>query len=64
MHGVMKNIAYLCKRNRSKIWGKDGWKKVVACIVSDGHHKEPKRRQGPKHEAAQTAQRHEARTRR
>jgi chitin synthase len=39
MHGVMKNIAYLCKRNRSKIWGKDGWKKVVVCIVSDGRQK-------------------------
>jgi hypothetical protein len=39
MHGVMKNIAYLCKRDRSKIWGKDGWKKVVICIVSDGRQK-------------------------
>jgi chitin synthase len=36
MHGVMKNIAYLCKRDRSKTWGKDAWKKVVVCIVSDG----------------------------
>jgi chitin synthase len=24
MHSVMKNIAYLCKCDRSKIWGKDG----------------------------------------
>jgi len=39
MHGVMKNIAYLCKRDRSKTWGKDGWKKVVVCIVSDGRQK-------------------------
>ena len=39
MHGVMKNIAYLCKRDRSKIWGKDGWKTVVVCIVSDGRQK-------------------------
>ncbi len=39
MHGIMKNIAYLCKRDRSKIWGKDGWKKVVVCIVSDGCQK-------------------------
>ena len=39
MHGVMKNIAYLCKRDRSKTWGKDGWKKVVVCIVSDGRAK-------------------------
>jgi chitin synthase len=39
MHGVMKNMAYLCKRDRNKIWGKDGWKKVVVCIVSDGRQK-------------------------
>ncbi|KAK2465800.1 hypothetical protein APHAL10511_002344 [Amanita phalloides] len=39
MHGVMKNVAHLCKRERSKTWGKDGWKKVVVCIVSDGRKK-------------------------
>jgi chitin synthase len=39
MHGVMKNIASLCKRERSNIWGKDGWKKVVVRIVSDGRQK-------------------------
>ena len=39
MHGVIKNIAHLCKRDRSKTWGKDGWKKVVVCIVSDGRGK-------------------------
>ncbi|KIJ45918.1 glycosyltransferase family 2 protein [Sphaerobolus stellatus SS14] len=39
MHGVMKNIAHLCSRNRSKTWGKEGWKKVVVCIVSDGRKK-------------------------
>ncbi|KZV76332.1 glycosyltransferase family 2 protein [Peniophora sp. CONT] len=39
MHGVMRNIAHLCKRDRSKTWGKDGWKKVVVCIVSDGRGK-------------------------
>lgn len=38
-HGVVKNIAHLCKRDRSKTWGKDGWKKVVVCIVSDGRKK-------------------------
>jgi hypothetical protein len=27
----MKNVAHLCK-----VWGKDGWKKVVVCIISDG----------------------------
>lgn len=39
MHGVMTNIAHLCTRERSKTWGKDGWKKVVVCIVSDGRLK-------------------------
>ena len=39
MHGVMRSIAYLCKRDRSEAWGKDGWKKVVVCIVSDGRRK-------------------------
>ncbi|KAL5482358.1 CHS4_2 [Sanghuangporus weigelae] len=39
MHGVMKNIAHLCTRNRSRTWGSDGWKKVVVCIVSDGRKK-------------------------
>ncbi|PIL36084.1 hypothetical protein GSI_01744 [Ganoderma sinense ZZ0214-1] len=39
MHGVMKNIVHLCKRDRSKTWGKEGWKKVVVCIVSDGRQK-------------------------
>ncbi|KAH8082444.1 glycosyltransferase family 2 protein [Cristinia sonorae] len=39
MHGVMKNIAHLCKRDRSKTWGEGGWKKVVVCIVSDGRSK-------------------------
>ncbi|KAJ7647716.1 glycosyltransferase family 2 protein [Roridomyces roridus] len=39
MHGVIKNIAHLCKRDRSKTWGKDGWKKVVVCVVSDGRGK-------------------------
>ncbi|CEH18035.1 glycosyltransferase family 2 protein [Ceraceosorus bombacis] len=39
MHGVMSNIAHLCTRDRSKTWGKEGWKKVVVCIVSDGRLK-------------------------
>ena len=39
MHSVLKNIAYLCKRPGSKTWGKDGWKKLVVCIVSDGRQK-------------------------
>ncbi|KAI9462965.1 glycosyltransferase family 2 protein [Boletus coccyginus] len=36
MQGIIKNIAHLCKRDRSRTWGKDGWKKVVVCVVSDG----------------------------
>ncbi|KAH3674895.1 hypothetical protein WICMUC_002968 [Wickerhamomyces mucosus] len=39
MHAVMKNVAHLCSRNKSKIWGKDGWKKVQVVIVSDGRAK-------------------------
>jgi chitin synthase len=39
MHGVIKNVAHLCKRDRSKTWGKDGWTKVVVCVVSDGRAK-------------------------
>ncbi|KAG2184796.1 hypothetical protein INT43_000709 [Umbelopsis isabellina] len=39
MHGVMKNIAHLCTRDRSKTWGVEGWKKVTVCIVSDGRTK-------------------------
>lgn len=39
MHGVLKNVAHLCKRDRSKTWGEGGWKKVVVCIVSDGRGK-------------------------
>jgi chitin synthase len=39
MSGVMRNVAHLCTRDRSKIWGKEGWKKVVVCIVSDGRQK-------------------------
>ncbi|KAI9497204.1 chitin synthase 1 [Zychaea mexicana] len=36
MHGVMKNVAHLCKQSRSKTWDTDGWKKVVVSIVADG----------------------------
>lgn len=39
MHSVVKNIAHLCKRDRSRTWGKEGWKKIVVCIVSDGRSK-------------------------
>lgn len=36
LNSVIKNIAHLCTRNRSKTWGPDAWKKVVVCIVADG----------------------------
>ena len=39
MHGVMKNIAHLCSRNKSKIWGKESWKKIQVIIVADGRNK-------------------------
>jgi chitin synthase len=39
MTSVMKNIAHLCRRNRSRTWGDNGWQKVVVCIVSDGRTK-------------------------
>ncbi|KAK3365791.1 glycosyltransferase family 2 protein [Lasiosphaeria ovina] len=39
MMGVYKNIEYMCKRAESKTWGKDAWKKIVVCVVSDGRAK-------------------------
>jgi chitin synthase len=39
MIGVLKNIEYMCKRAESKTWGKDAWKKIVVCVVSDGRAK-------------------------
>ncbi|KAF0432484.1 glycosyltransferase family 2 protein [Gigaspora margarita] len=35
LHRIIENIAYLCSLNESPEWGKDGWKKVVICIISD-----------------------------
>lgn len=43
MNAVIKNIAHLCSRTRSRTWGPEGWKKVVVCIVSDGRSKVNKR---------------------
>ncbi|KAJ3781566.1 chitin synthase-domain-containing protein [Lentinula aff. detonsa] len=43
MNAVLKNIAHLCGRSKSKTWGSEGWKKVVVCVVSDGHSKINKR---------------------
>ena len=39
MHGVMRNITHFCSRTKSRTWGKDGWQKIVVCIVSDGRRK-------------------------
>ncbi|KZP25362.1 glycosyltransferase family 2 protein [Athelia psychrophila] len=43
MNAVIKNIAHLCGRSKSKTWGPEGWKKVVVCVVSDGRSKVNKR---------------------
>lgn len=43
MNAVIKNIAHLCSRNRSKMWGSNGWQKCVVCVVSDGRSKVNKR---------------------
>ena len=36
LYGVMKNIQELSKRNSSRTWGKDSWKKIVVIIIADG----------------------------
>ncbi|CAG8540628.1 5003_t:CDS:2, partial [Ambispora leptoticha] len=43
MSSAVKNVAHLCTRDRSKTWGREGWKKVVVCVVSDGRNKINKR---------------------
>ena len=39
MRGVLQNIAYFCSLQGSTMWGKDGWQKIVVCIVADGRKK-------------------------
>ncbi|KAK5095733.1 Chitin synthase, class 2 [Exophiala xenobiotica] len=39
MHGIMRNISHFCSRTKSRTWGKDGWQKIVVCIIADGRHK-------------------------
>lgn len=34
MYGVQKNIQHLCSRNKSRMWGKDAWKKVSLTLCS------------------------------
>jgi chitin synthase len=36
LNSVIKNIAHLTTRTRSKTWGTESWQKVVVCIVADG----------------------------
>ena len=36
---VVKNITYMCSKKDGGMWGPDGWKKVVVCVVSDGRTK-------------------------
>jgi chitin synthase len=39
MHGIMRNITHFCSRAKSRTWGKDGWQKIVVCIMADGRRK-------------------------
>lgn len=39
MHGVMRNISHFCSRKKSRTWGKDGWQKIVVCVIADGRSK-------------------------
>ena len=39
MIGIFKNIEHMCSRTNSKTWGKEAWKKIVVCVVSDGRAK-------------------------
>jgi chitin synthase len=45
MAGVFQNIEYVCNGGGKYggTWGKDGWKKIVVCVVSDGRAKIDKR---------------------
>lgn len=45
LKGVFKNIKHLELRKDLLMWGKDLWKKVVVCIISDGRSKINKRAQ-------------------
>lgn len=39
MHGIMRNITHFCSRTKSRTWGKDGWQKIVVCVIADGRQK-------------------------
>ncbi|KAI8923456.1 chitin synthase-domain-containing protein [Entophlyctis helioformis] len=36
---LRRNINFLCRKKNSAVWGPEGWKKIVLCIVSDGRAK-------------------------
>ncbi|KAI9192963.1 chitin synthase-domain-containing protein [Polychytrium aggregatum] len=39
IRSLMKTVSDLCNRNRSKIWGGEGWQKVTVCLIADGREK-------------------------
>ncbi|CAG8448461.1 7048_t:CDS:2 [Dentiscutata heterogama] len=39
MSSVIKNVAYICSKKRSRTWGNEGWQKIVVLIVADGLNK-------------------------
>lgn len=39
IQAIMKNLEHLCLQKSSTVWGKDAWKNVVVCIISDGRRK-------------------------
>lgn len=41
MHGIMKNIAQLCKRKKSQTWGDDGWKSELSDSTFSGGQADP-----------------------
>ena len=36
MQGVIRNVAHLCTHERSKTWGKEGWKRSCALSAMAG----------------------------
>lgn len=38
-HSIQKNIAHLCRRHKSSVWGNNSWKNVQVIIISDGRSK-------------------------
>jgi chitin synthase len=38
-NALQRNIQYLCQKKNSKVWGHEGWRKIVICVISDGRLK-------------------------